>query len=261
MARKRLGEILIEREIIDGDQLNSALAYQRQWGHRLGVSLVAKGFISEGVLTKVLSESLNIPMIDLASITPDKEALRLLNPTLCETNDLIPVRFTGDKPRKMLTVAMSDPLNVSAIEEIEFTTGCPVQPVLAQISSINQAIRRYYRGEHVQIAPLRFQVNKPGVETMTLVRDGGEEEVVEISAEGTGRRVIELREEVTDRTALAEIEAARRLGRTGASTPGKVSQIDIERMDALENKFWALMRVLARRGYITKEEFLKELGK
>jgi hypothetical protein len=261
MTRKRLGELLLERGAIDADQLNSALAYQRQWGHRLGVAMVAKGFISEGVLTKVLSESLNIPMIDLAAVTIDKEAQRMLHVSVCEAHDVIPVNLAVEKGRKILTVAMSDPLNVAALEEIEFTTGCTVRPVLAQISSIGQAIARYYRGQRVQIAPLRFQVDKGATETMTLVRKHGEEETIELAPTGEAHKVVALREEVTDRTALAEIEAARRIGRAGVAAASSVSQIDIERIDALEKKFWAMMRVLAKKNYITKDEFLTELSR
>ena len=260
MARKKLGELLIERGMIDVDQLNSALAYQRQWGHRLGTSMVAKGFISEGLLTKVLSESLNIPMLDLATVTIEKEALRLINVNVCEAHDLIPVTLSVEKGRKNLTVAMSDPLNMSAIEEIEFTTGASVRPVLAQISSIGQAVRRYYRGEKVEISPLRFKLDQDDSDTFTIVPGGGGEERVIVpdgrGAADAGAALLGLHDEVTDRTALAEIEAARRLGRTGVAA---VSQIDIERIDALETKFWALMRALARKGYVTKEEFLREL--
>ncbi|MBN2357896.1 MAG: general secretion pathway protein GspE [Deltaproteobacteria bacterium] len=261
MTRKRLGEVLLERGAIDQDQLNSALAYQRQWGHRLGVAMVAKGFISEGVLTKVLSESLSIPMIDLAAVTIDKEALRMLHVSVCEAHDVIPVNLTVEKGRKILVVAMSDPLNVAAIEEIEFTTSCTVRPVLAQISSIGQAIRRYYRGERVQIAPLQFKLDQGAHETMTVVRKGGEEEMIQLAPTGEAQKVVALRDEVTDRTALAEIEAARRIGRAGAAAAAAISQIDIERIDALEKKFWAMMRVLARKNYITKDEFLAELSR
>lgn len=255
MAKKKLGEILIERGIIDGDQLNSALAYQRQWGHRLGVAMVAKGFVSEGMLTKVLSESLGIAMVDLAAVTMNKDALRLVPVALCESHDLIPIDLKVDKGRKHLTVAMCDPLNMAALEELEFTTGATVHPVLAQISSINQAVSRYYRGDRVQIAPLRLTNDRSGGDSMTLVRPGGFEEMVELGPDGGAVPVVELKEEITDRTAAVELEAARRLSRRNSV----ISQVDIERIDALERKFWALMRTLARKGYVTKDEFLAEL--
>ena len=79
MARKRLGEILLERGIIDEDQLNSALAYQRQWGHRLGGALVAKGFLTEGMRVKVLSETMSLPAVDLSTVDFDGEALRTIS--------------------------------------------------------------------------------------------------------------------------------------------------------------------------------------
>lgn len=263
MARKKLGEILLERGLIDEIQLTSALAYQRQWGHRLGVALVAKGFISEGLLTKVLSESLGVPMVDLSSLHISPEVLRMIPVSVCETHALLPIHLKQDKTRRILAVAMSDPLNVTAIEEIEFTTNASVRPVMAQISSINQAIRRYYHGEQVQISPLQLKAS-PGTksdspETMTLMRDGGEEEIIELRAEDA---IVEKphQTQAADPGSSAlhlatDLDNARRLALQGS----QVSQNDLERIDALERKFWALMRILAKRGLVSKDEFLHEL--
>lgn len=263
MARKKLGEILLERNLIDEDQLTSALAYQRQWGHRLGVAMVAKGFISEGLLTKVLSESLGVAMVDLSTLHISPEVLRMIPASVCESHALLPIHLKQEKHRRLLSVAMSDPLNVTAIEEIEFTTNASVRPVMAQISSINQAIRRYYHGEKVQISPLQLKAS-PGSkndnpEVMTLMRDGGEEEIVELRPEDViGETPSPRKNELSGSSALnmaADLETARRLALQGS----EVSQNDLERIDALERKFWALMRCLARRGLVSKDEFLSEL--
>src|SRR5512137_1719526 len=120
MTRKKLGEMLLERGIIDADQLNSALAYQRQWGHRLGVALVAKGFITEGMLAKVLGDVMSLPVVDLSKITIEQDALRLVSSMTCENNDLIPIKLEEARGSRTLTVAMADPLNLATIDEIEF---------------------------------------------------------------------------------------------------------------------------------------------
>lgn len=259
MAHKKLGEILMERGLLDEDQLTVALAYQRQWGHRLGVAMVAKGFISEGMLTKVLSESLGVAMVDLSTLHIPPEVLQMLPVGLCEAQDLLPIHLKVDKGRRQLAVAMSDPLNVAAIEEIEFTVNAAVRPVLAQISSINQAIRRYYHGDRVQISPLQLTkaAGSRNTETMTLLRDGGTEEVIELRPEDQIADVDPAAPVSGDQfsAVMSDLDNARRLALQGAS----VSHIDLERIDALERKFWALMRSLARKGLITKEEFLDEL--
>lgn len=287
--KKRLGEILLERGLIDVDQLNSALAHQRQWGMRLGTALVAKGFIAEGVLTRVLAESLGIPMVDLARIVVDQKALHLVPRRIAEQYDVFPisVREQG-KGRRLLLLAMADPLNATAIDEIGFTTDTIVKPAIAQISSLEQAIRRFYYGEHVAVAPLAM-TRKGSADLhddsgdMTILTGHGEERVV--NSRGGEQPVLQLTDEVTNsRPSPAErpaYEDAQPLPSdyTGLSTgvfqmptmsaegmPVASADIvsvtrpaDLEDLEALEKKFWALMRILARRGLVTKEEFLAEL--
>lgn len=289
--KKRLGEILLERALIDVDQLNSALAHQRQWGMRLGTALVAKGFIAEGMLTRVLAESLGIPMVDLARIAVDPKALQLVPRRIAEQYDVFPISLREQgKGRRMLLLAMADPLNATAIDEIGFTTDTIVKPAIAQISSLEQAIRRYYYGEHLEVAPLAMRKKGPAgfqddSADMTILTGHGEERV--ISSRGD-QPVLHLTDEVTGSGARQEqhqqrapYEQAQPLPAdyaglsTGvfqmptASTEGApIAQTDIvsvtrpadlEDLEALEKKFWALMRILARRGLVTKEEFLAEL--
>ena len=120
--KKRLGELLIERGLIDVDQLNSALSHQRQWGMRLGTALVAKGFVAEGMLTRVLSESLGFPMVDLSRIVIEPKALQLVPRRVCEQHDVLPLGLKEQGGRKLLFLAMADPLNATVIDEIAFTS-------------------------------------------------------------------------------------------------------------------------------------------
>lgn len=286
--KKRLGEILLERGLIDVDQLNAALAHQRQWGMRLGTALVAKGFVPEGVLTRVLAESLNIPMVDLARVVVDPKALQMVPRRLAEQYDVLPIALR-EQPngRRLLLLAMADPLNATAIDEIGFTTDTIVKPAIAQISSLEQAIRRHYYGERVEVSPLSMQRRGPALqnpdEPMTII-SGHEERVI------TGRQaepVIQLTDEVTGRHAAREQAAAEPAFMNPSPPPeytgqptgvftmpdlsaeglpvgaedilGTTRPADLEDLEALEKKFWALMRILARRGLVTKEEFLSEL--
>lgn len=155
--KKRLGEILIERQLLTVEQLNTALVHQRQWSMRLGAALVAKGFITEGKLTQVLAEFLGIPMVDLSKVVVDQKAMELVPVMMCEQHDVFPISLKAQKGRRILVLAMADPLNYSARDELAFSTGCLVQPAIAQLSSVNQAIRKFYHGEKVDITPLDFE--------------------------------------------------------------------------------------------------------
>lgn len=295
--KKRLGEILVERGLIDGDQLNAALGHQRLWGMRLGTALVAKGFVGEGVLTRVLSESLGFPMVDLSRVVIDPKVVTLVPRRTCEAHDVLPIGVKEESARrKVLFLAMADPLNATVIDEIAFTNDCVVKPAIAQISSLRQAVRRYYDGQRVEIAPLNFDARPTPTtsyldqgDTMTITGTGvGGERVVVGRQPLDGAPLIELREEVPtealnpfDAPPLPQDYVGQRTGVFAMPPPVQAVQAvrsrpdelpihdgdllaisrtaDLEQIEALERKFWALMRVLARRGLVTKEEFLTEL--
>ncbi len=284
MPRKKLGELLIERKMIDEDQLSSALAYQRQWGHRLGAALLAKGFITEAQLCKALGDELSIPLVDLSDIEPDPKAFRLLKGPFCESHEIFPYALDESRGRRRLTCAMADPLNVAAVDEIEFTTGCKVRAVLAPLSQIHSAIRRYYLGAHTVIrkVPTRPERRPSRAEAeMVVMRPGGVEETVDTRMHRTDpgthpslvedEEVVLLSDEVTSRTDLAEMvrerEARERARRRKSESTQEdldflfgVNTQDHERLDKLERMFWGLVRVMAKKGHITKEEFLAAIG-
>ncbi|MHB1844362.1 MAG: GspE/PulE/PilB domain-containing protein [Deltaproteobacteria bacterium] len=273
MARKRIGEILLERRILTPEQLSQALVYQRQTGGRIGAALVAKGFVSEKALSHALGEALGLPVLDVVNLR-DWPALQLLRAPFCERHDLFPVSIEDSRAgRRLLTVAMADPLNLPAIEQIEFTTGCKVAAVLAPRAEIIRAIGRYFH--HRTIDPV--VASESG--RMTLVRPGGGEEIVETK---TGARrptrppplpvesdPLPLTEEVTSRTELAELMRSREKVKRPARPKNDRMAQDFEflfgaedprneRLDDLERRFWALLRLMAKKGLLTKEEFLAE---
>lgn len=146
---QRLGEILLQSGIIDQLQLNTALKYQKEWDRKLGEALVELGFISEPTLCKVLSKFLNVPHVELAQIRINPAALQRVPKRLAERYGLIPIEIQGDLPRATLLIAMIDPTNLVAIDEVAFTSGCKVKPVVATHSEIEKSIRRHYGDERV----------------------------------------------------------------------------------------------------------------
>ncbi len=278
MKRKKLGEIFLERGLIDQDQLNSALAYQRQWGHRLGTALVAKGFVTEGMLAKVLGEVMSLPVVDLSTVQVDSEALGQVPYQTCENNDLIPLSLTRQGHSRVLIVVMADPMNVAIIDEIEFTTGCKVRPVLSTISAIQSAIRKFYRGQNTQIKPLSLhKAEGSSTGRMELVRPGGEVEQVDTSTYTDSQKVMHLVDEAKDDKAaidarVAQLKARRAAVQQKRAAGGPISSDEAmedylrevqtaewETLQKLEKYFWALMRVMARKGLVSKEEFLREM--
>ena len=277
MARKRLGELLVERRVITVAQLEDGLAHHRQSRQRLGAALVEKGHVTEAQLARVLSDALGIPLIDLSQIQPDWSAVHLLRARFCEANELFPFQIEPSKTRKTLYVAMADPLNIPAIEEVEFTTGYKVSPYIVPRAAVRSAILQYYH--KVNPSARAEVVHRGGGESVFLDnknedRDVTQTQPIDVPDEEviTGEAV----EEITERTKLAELIAKReqqhkerrkRKGASAPTSPGLASDIsylfglsdESSELEELERKFWALMRIMARKGLITSDEFQKEL--
>ena len=144
MGRRRLGEVLLARGAISKAQLEDALAYARRTRQRLGGALVQKGHLSEEALVHALSESLGLAAVDLERVFVDWNAVQLLRSGVREAYGLFPYAIETLQGRRQLLVAMVDPLNLSAVEEVEFTTGLPVSARLAPLASVHAAILRHY---------------------------------------------------------------------------------------------------------------------
>lgn len=165
----RLGDMLIAAGLIDEMQLSAALAHQRQWGGRLGDVLLDKGFLDEQVLYLGLARQLNVPLVSIPELDPPREAVTAVPIEICKKHDLMPVAL---KDRE-LTIAMVDPSNVGAVDEVAFRTGLRVRTVIAPSREIEWAHRRYFHGEHRPCPPPRTRAARIPTGTMEIVQVGG----------------------------------------------------------------------------------------
>jgi type IV pilus assembly protein PilB len=149
-GRKKLGELLVAAGVLEEKHLATALAEQRKWGGRLGRTLVELGFVDEMTMCAALSRQLQMPAIDLSSATLPPRVTDLLPVDLCERYGVMPV--AGDRSRRILRVATSDPTNQDALREIGFRAGLKIEPMVAAPSDIDRAIRRFYYGEKPAVA-------------------------------------------------------------------------------------------------------------
>jgi len=153
--KKRLGEMLIEKGIIDEMQLEVAMGRQKQWGGRLGSHLVRLGFISEMLLMKFLCTQLHFPGADLAKTKFKKEVLSLISIDVARKHMVVPLDIKEVNGKRVLFVAMSEPYNMDARDELGFLTGITVKPVIVTETQILHAIQKYYEGKNwLQIEPL-----------------------------------------------------------------------------------------------------------
>jgi type IV pilus assembly protein PilB len=136
----RLGEILIKESLITSDQLRQALDHQKASGGRLGTCLMKLGFISEDEITGVLSRQYGVPSINLKYYEVDANVIKLIPQDTAVRYQIVPLSRVGST----LTIAMTDPTNVFAMDDIKFMTGFNVEPVVASETAIAEAITKFY---------------------------------------------------------------------------------------------------------------------
>src|SRR5579862_7028805 len=162
----RLGEILVKESLITQDQLQKALEFQRVNGGKLGSCLAKMGFISDDDITEVLSRQYGVPSINLRYYEVDPTVIKLIPQDTAVRYQLVPLSRVGST----LTIAMTDPTNVFAMDDIKFMTGFNVEPVVASETSINEAIAKFY-GDVGSVEELNKVMKDLGAE------DGGEMEL------------------------------------------------------------------------------------
>jgi len=141
---ERIGDLLIKAGLIDQEQLNEALQLQKSSGGKLGYNLVKLGYVKEEDITSLLSEQYGVPAIHLEHFEIDESILKHIPSDVAQKYLVIPIERTG----ATLTVAMADPSNVFALDDIRFITGYQVEPVVAAEASIREAINKYYGSSH-----------------------------------------------------------------------------------------------------------------
>ena len=141
---KQLGELLIEREVISHDQLSVAREHQEKHGGLLGEILVQMKFATEKDIAQALTCQYGFPYLPLSNYEIAPEVVAAVPVTVCKQYNLIPI----DKIGKSLTLAMANPLNVQAIEDVELISGCTVQTFVSTATDIKNAVKRYYEIDH-----------------------------------------------------------------------------------------------------------------
>jgi type IV pilus assembly protein PilB len=151
---KRIGELLVEAAVISQSQLEQALFAQRKDGRKLGHLLIELGLVNEIQLTQTLSRQLSVPWVSLYHVDFSRSLLNLVTREIAERYSLVPIfvrRVRGQG--ETLYVAMDDPTNEAAIDDVARTAALPVKPMIACPSDIRAAIRVYYLGERASAPP------------------------------------------------------------------------------------------------------------
>ena len=138
--KKKLGEILIEANLLTEDQLKRALTGQKRAGQRLGQYLIAQGVVREDQLIDVLSKQLKIEKYSPGAYPTDPDLVWMIPLDVCQKNKVVPLQ----KKKNLLTVAMFDPLDINALDIVEFITNMEVEPVVCSEREMNQLIRLMY---------------------------------------------------------------------------------------------------------------------
>lgn len=138
--RKRLGDLLVEASVISEKQLKIALQEQKSTGYRLGDQLIAMNLVSEQQIIEVLEFQLGIPRVDLYSQKIDKKLVNVISEELARRHQVLPLKKTDNR----LMVAMYDPLNYFALDDLRLSTGFEIDPVIAKKAELDLAISRYY---------------------------------------------------------------------------------------------------------------------
>ena len=136
----RLGELLVREKLISLQQLKQAQTDQAKSGRNLSYTLAKLGYISDGEITDFLSAQYRLPAVNLEEYDIEEDVIKLVAKDVCEKHRVIPVSRSGSS----LIVAMADPTNLHAIDDIKFLTGYNVEPVVASETAVHAAIERYY---------------------------------------------------------------------------------------------------------------------
>lgn len=141
IANKQLGELLLERGVINREQLEKALAFQKDKGGLIGEILVEMGFAKEEEIAHVLTAQYGFPYLPLGNYEINPDVISIIPGRVARQYMLVPI----DKIGTNLTIAMSNPLNVQAVEDVELLSNYKVQTFVATSSDIKKAIEKYYK--------------------------------------------------------------------------------------------------------------------
>jgi type IV pilus assembly protein PilB len=187
----QVGELLLKEKRITSEQLKEALNHQRQSGGKLGLQLVTLGYVKEDDLTALLSKQYGVPSIALGTFEIDPAVVKLVPAETAQKYQVIPVTRSG----ATLTLAMTDPTNVFAMDDIRFMTGYNVEPVVASERSVLEAIAKYYNKTSANGSNGSNGFGASSVSALEFASKALEE-MPELAATGTDVELLEELEEI-----------------------------------------------------------------
>jgi type IV pilus assembly protein PilB len=140
IAQDRLGDLFVREGLITSEQLQQALAESKETGARLGYCLVKLGFVDEDELTRMLARQYRVPAVDLAKVKVDEKTIRLISNELAYKHLVLPLRRVG----RTLTVAMANPTDIGAIDDLKFITRHEIEPVIVGEYTLRKHLEQYY---------------------------------------------------------------------------------------------------------------------
>ncbi|HKB23467.1 MAG TPA: type II secretion system protein GspE, partial [Methylomirabilota bacterium] len=187
---RRLGDLLVADGLLTPEQLQKALAEQKGSTDKLGSILIRLGFINEEQLIGFLSRQYGVPSITLSQLVVDTEVLKLVPPAIAKKYEVLPVRRMGNS----LALAMADPTNVFALDDISFMTNLQVLPLVASQSAIKKAIDRHYESKTEAIASVMqdMSTDLSNVEVVEGDEDGAKVDVFELKESADEAPVVKL---------------------------------------------------------------------
>jgi type IV pilus assembly protein PilB len=161
--RPRIGDILLEHGLVEQDELDRAIEVQQNKGGRLGQILLDEGIVSPVALLRSLASQFGVELVDLEQEKIDPDAVSVLSPALARRHRAMPIRWDGDR----LVVAMANPADLVAIDDIRAVVGSQIVPVMAETGQLHDAISRWSRDEVTSAPPPRIETarEKGDVET------------------------------------------------------------------------------------------------
>ncbi len=191
-VNRRLGDLLVAEGLVKQEELQRALAEQKGTTEKLGSVLVRLKLVNEEQLTGFLSRQYGIPSITLSQLDIDPGILRLVPPQIAKKYEVLPVKRAANT----LTLAMADPTNVFALDDVSFMTNLQVLPVVASQAAIRRAIERNYENQGAAITDVLTELAEDQVSNVEVVDDdedsGGKVDVFELKESADEAPVVKL---------------------------------------------------------------------
>ncbi len=174
----RLGDLFVKEGLITEQQLQEGLAESKTSGFRIGYALVHLGFVAEEELTRMLAKQYRVPAVDLDKVTVDQKILKLVPATVAQKHLVLPLRRVG----RMLTVAMTNPTDFSAIDDLKFITKLEIEPVIVGEYTLRKHLENYYGGgtDETQMADL---LDAWGDEEVEIIEEEDDEDYSALAAD------------------------------------------------------------------------------